>query len=139
MALLKDNAAVTEAAVDALIARFDEPAWLAEERRAALRTYAATPHPTPRDEVWRYTQLERFAIDGLELVDGPRDASVVDRVSMRIVDSDAEASLVIKNGEVVQRAGGVGERGSCSPTCGPPCASTRPWCASTCTPSSTPP
>ncbi|MFU8888559.1 MAG: Fe-S cluster assembly protein SufD [Trueperaceae bacterium] len=111
MALLKDNAAVTEAAVDALIARFGEPDWLAEERRAALRTYAATPHPSSRDEVWRYTQLERFAIDGLELVDGPRDTSVVDRVSMRILDSDAEAALVIKNGEVVQRAGHVGESG----------------------------
>ena len=111
MALLKDNAAVTEAAVDALIARFGEPEWLAEERRAALRTYAATPHPTSRDEVWRYTQLERFAIDGLELVDGPRDPSVVDRVSMRIVDSDAEATMVIKNGEVVHRAGHVGESG----------------------------
>lgn len=111
MALLKDNAAVTEAAVDALVARFAEPAWLAEERRAALRTYAATPHPTSRDEVWRYTQLERFAIDGLELVDGPRDASVVDRVSMRILDSDAEAAMVIKNGEVVHRAGRVGESG----------------------------
>jgi len=111
VALLKDNAAVTEAAVDALIARFGEPEWLAEERRAALRTYAATPHPTSRDEVWRYTQLERFAIDGLELVDGPRDPSVVDRVSMRIVDSDAEATMVIKNGEVVHRAGHVGESG----------------------------
>ena len=111
MALLKDNAAVTEAAVEALVARFDEPAWLAEERRAALRTYAATPHPTSRDEVWRYTELERFAIDGLELVDGPRDDSVVDRVSMRIVDSDAEAALVVKNGEVVHRAGRVGESG----------------------------
>jgi Fe-S cluster assembly protein SufD len=111
VALLKDNAAVTGAAVDALIARFGEPEWLAEERRAALRTYAATPHPTSRDEVWRYTQLERFAIDGLELVDGPLDASVVDRVSMRIGDSDAEAAMVIKNGEVVQRAGRVGEPG----------------------------
>jgi len=111
VALLKDNAAVTEAAVEALVARFAEPAWLAEERRAALRTYAATPHPTSRDEVWRYTELERFAIDGLELVDGPRDDSVVDRVSMRIVDSDAEAALVVKNGEVVHRAGRVGESG----------------------------
>jgi Fe-S cluster assembly protein SufD len=75
VAALKDNAAVSAAAVEALIARFDEPRWLAEERRAALRTYAATPFPTNRDEVWRYTQLERFAIDGLDLVDGPRDDS----------------------------------------------------------------
>lgn len=111
MALLQESAAIDATAVEGLIARYDEPAWLAEERRAALRTYLATPFPTNRDEVWRYTQLDRFAIDGLALVDGPRDASVVERVSMRIVDSDAEAAMVIKNGEVVHRAGRVGERG----------------------------
>jgi len=109
VALLKDNAAITEAAVEALVARFDEPSWLAEERRAALRSYQATPFPTNRDEVWRYTQLERFAIDGLELVDGPRDPSVADRIGMRIEDSDAEAAMVIKNGAVVYRVGEASE------------------------------
>ncbi len=111
MATLKDNAAVTEAAVEAIVARYGEPAWLAEERRAALRTYAATPHPTNRDEVWRYTQLRRFAIDGLELIDGPRTPDVEDRITMRIGDSDAEAAIVLKNGEVVHRAGQVAEAG----------------------------
>jgi Fe-S cluster assembly protein SufD len=111
VAALKDNAAVSAAAVEALIARFDEPQWLADERRAALRTYAATPFPTNRDEVWRYTQLDRFAIDGLDLVEGPRDGTVVDRVAMRITDSDAEAAMVIKGGEVVRRAGHVGQSG----------------------------
>ena len=111
MAALKENAAVSAAAVEALVDRFGEPQWLADERRAALRTYAATPFPTNRDEVWRYTQLERFAIDGLDLVEGPRDDAVVDRVAMRIADSDAEAALVIKNGEVVRRAGHVGQGG----------------------------
>lgn len=111
MAVLLDNLAVNTEAVEAIVARYGEPAWLAEERRAALRTYLATPHPTPKDEVWRYTQLERFAIDGLALIDGPRDTLVADRIAMRIGDSDAEASLVIKNGEVVERAGAVHERG----------------------------
>jgi Fe-S cluster assembly protein SufD len=111
VAALKDNVAVNAAAVEALVERFGEPAWLAEERRAAMRTYAATPFPTNRDEVWRYTQLDRFAIDGLDLVEGPRDEAVVDRVSMRITDSDAEAALVIKNGEVVRRAGHAGQSG----------------------------
>jgi len=111
VAALKENAAVSAAAVEALVDRFGEPQWLADERRAALRTYAATPFPTNRDEVWRYTQLERFAIDGLDLVEGPRDDAVVDRVAMRIADSDAEAALVIKNGEVVRRAGHVGQGG----------------------------
>ena len=111
MAALRENAAVSAAAVEALVDRFGEPQWLADERRAALRTYAATPFPTNRDEVWRYTQLDRFAIDGLDLVEGPRDDAVVDRVAMRITDSDAEAALVIKNGEVVRRAGHVGQGG----------------------------
>jgi Fe-S cluster assembly protein SufD len=111
VAALKDNVAVGEAAVEAIVARYGEPDWLAEERRAAVRTYAATPHPTNRDEVWRYTQLARFAIDGLELVDGPRTLDVDDRIAMRIGDSDAEAAIVLKNGEVVHRAGGVTESG----------------------------
>ncbi len=108
---LQDNPAISEEAVEAMVTRHGEPAWLAEERRAALRTYAATPHPTSRDEVWRYTQLRRFDVGGLDLVDGPRAPEVSERILMRIGDSDAEASLVIKNGEVVHRAGGVGESG----------------------------
>ncbi|MFN2321356.1 MAG: Fe-S cluster assembly protein SufD [Trueperaceae bacterium] len=111
MALSTDNPAVSLGAVEAIVARYGEPEWLAEERRAALRTFLATPNPTSRDELWRYTQIERFATDGLALIEGPRDDSVVERVAMRLGDSDAEASLVLKNGEVVERAGGVGETG----------------------------
>ena len=111
MALLIDNPAVNSEAVEGIIARHGEPTWLADERRAALRTYLATPHPTNKDEVWRYTQLQRFAIDGLQLVEGPRDTRVADRIAMRLGDSDAEAALVIKNGEVVQSAGTVTEAG----------------------------
>jgi len=37
------------------VPRHREPAWLAEERRAALRSYLAQPFPTERDERWRYT------------------------------------------------------------------------------------
>ncbi len=101
MASLTDTAALSQAALEALIERYREPAWLADERRAAWRTYQATPFPTNRDERWRYTHLERFAIDGLELVDAPRDRSVSDRIRMRITDSDAEGTLVLKGGEVV--------------------------------------
>jgi Fe-S cluster assembly protein SufD len=111
VALLIDNPAVNSEAVEGIIARHGEPTWLADERRAALRTYLATPHPTNKDEVWRYTQLQRFAIDGLQLVEGPRDTRVADRIAMRLGDSDAEAALVIKNGEVVQSAGTVTEAG----------------------------
>ena len=103
--------AIHAGAVDALSTRFGEPAWLAAERHAALRTHALTPDPTNRDEVWRYTQLARFSIAGLDLIDGPRNDAVPARIDMRIGDSDAEASLVIKNGAVVRRTGGVTEAG----------------------------
>jgi Fe-S cluster assembly protein SufD len=101
VATLIDNEGLTESALEALAARFDEPEWLAEERRAALRTYAATPFPTGRDEQWRYSELSRFALDGLELVTGPRDQTVSDRIRMRMTDSDAEGVLVLKGGQPV--------------------------------------
>jgi Fe-S cluster assembly protein SufD len=100
VATLTDNAALS-GALDALLARHDEPAWLVEERRAAYRTYLATPFPTNRDEHWRYTQLARFAVDGLEPVPGPADGAVPPRIQMRITDSDAEGVMVLKGGEVV--------------------------------------
>ncbi len=101
MASLTDTAALTSEALEALIERYQEPTWLADERRAAWRTYQATPFPTNRDERWRYSELERFAIDGLALVEGPRDRSVSERIGMRITDSDAEGTLVLKGGVVV--------------------------------------
>ena len=36
--------------VEDLVSRHGEPEWLAGERRAALRTFEATPTPTRRDE-----------------------------------------------------------------------------------------
>ena len=103
MATLLDNPPLSEAAVEALIERHDEPVWLAEERRAALRSYADTPAPTNRDEAWRYSDLKRFALDGLEPVSAPTDDSVAERIGMRITDSDAEGVLVHKGGKVVHR------------------------------------
>jgi Fe-S cluster assembly protein SufD len=100
VATLTDNASLG-AALEALLARHGEPDWLAEERRAAYRTYLATPFPTNRDERWRYTQLGRFAVDGLESVTGPADHEVAPRIQMRITDSDAEGVMVLKGGEVV--------------------------------------
>jgi len=90
-------------ALEGLIQKHGEPDWLAEERRAALRSFEAQPFPTNRDENWRYTQLGRFSLDGLELVGAPKDASVSERIEMRITDSDAEGVLVYKGSEVVHR------------------------------------
>ena len=111
MATLTDNPAFGSDALEALITRHGEPDWLAEERRAALRTYEATPWPTSRDENWRYTDLPRFSIDGLGPVEGPAEETVSERIRMRMTDSDAEGILVHKNGALVERIGDLREQG----------------------------
>ena len=111
MADLVTNPTLSTDTVEALIQKYDEPDWLAQERRAALRTYEATPFPTRRDEVWRYTQLERFSLEGLEPVGAPKDRSVSERIRMRITDSDAEGVLVHKGNEIVHRDSKIGEPG----------------------------
>ncbi len=97
--------------VEGIIEQYSEPSWLAGERRAALRSFEAQPFPTRRDENWRYTDLKRFALDGLELVSAPTDKSVSKRIETRITDSDAEGVLVYKGGEVVYRDSRISEAG----------------------------
>ena len=111
MAALTDNPVLNEASLEALIERLGEPDWLAEERRAALRTFDKTAWPTERDEAWRYTQLKRFSLAGLEPTDGPNDDGVSERVRMRMTDSDAEGILVHKNGKTVERVVDLHEKG----------------------------
>lgn len=111
MATLVDNPALSPDAVESLIEKHNEPDWLAEERRAALRSFDQLPFPTNRDEVWRYTQLKRFGIDELALVTEPRSRDVSERISMRMNDSDAEGVLVHKGNEVVHRDSKITEEG----------------------------
>ncbi len=97
--------------VEAIIQQNNEPEWLAEERRAAWRSYEAFPFPTNRDEAWRYSQLKRFSLEGLEPVQGPAGREVSERIKMRINDSDAEGVLVYKGGEVVSREAEISKPG----------------------------
>jgi Fe-S cluster assembly protein SufD len=101
---------ISPATVEGIAQRYREPAWLADERRAALRSFEATPFPSNRDEAWRYTELGRFALDGLGLAEA-KDKSVSERITMRITDSDAEGVLVYKGGEVVHRDSRISEPG----------------------------
>lgn len=102
---------ISPATVEGIIEQHQEPAWLAEERRAALRSFDAQPFPSTRDEAWRYSQMERFTLDGLGLVNAPQDRAVSERIRMRITDSDAEGVLVYKGGEVVLRDSRISEPG----------------------------
>ncbi len=111
MAELTANNTLSADVVEALIKHHNEPDWLAEERRAALRTFGNTPFPTSRDETWRYTQLKRFEMEGLEPVSAPKDTSVSERIQMRITDSDAEGVLVHKGNQVVYRDSKITESG----------------------------
>ncbi|HET9027316.1 MAG TPA: Fe-S cluster assembly protein SufD [Trueperaceae bacterium] len=111
MATLVDNPVISAAAVEHIIDAYAEPAWLAEERRAALRSYDAQPFPTERTEEYRYTQLARFAYAGLELAKAPRDSTVSERISMRIADSDAEGVMVHKGNQVVLHEASISESG----------------------------
>ena len=101
MATLTDNLTVSLDSVDDIISKHAEPDWLAEERRAALRSFESRPWPTMRDEQWRYTDLKRFDLSGLALVDGPKNGDVSNRIQMRITDSDAEGVIVHKGNRVV--------------------------------------
>jgi Fe-S cluster assembly protein SufD len=111
MSVLTDNSNITAARVEALIERYGEPDWLAEERRAALRTFDSTPFPTNRDEQWRYTQLDRFDLSGFELAGKPASDEVPERIRMRVADSDAEGVLVHKGTDVVFRDSRLKEKG----------------------------
>lgn len=97
--------------LEGITERYGEPTWLADERRAALRSFEAQPFPTNRDENWRYTDMKRFSLDGLQLAAAPTDRSVSKRIETRITDSDAEGVLVFKGGEVVFRDSRIGEAG----------------------------
>ena len=101
MATLADNPVLSTENVNALAERYGEPDWLIEERRAALRSFESQPWPDMRAEQWRYTELKRFDLDGLELVPGPKSDEVSERIQMRITDSDAEGVIVHKGNRVV--------------------------------------
>lgn len=111
MATLTDNPVISAETVAALVQKHREPAWLADERRAALRSFAAAPWPTHRDEAWRHSDLRRFDVGGLGLVVGPKDEAVSERIRMRVTDSDAEGVIVHKGNRVIHRQAQIKEPG----------------------------
>jgi len=86
---------VTEADVDALIARSDAPQWLAERRLTAWRTYVAMDLPDPGDEEWRRTDVRAMRFDGARLAmaaspsagdSAARDGSLAGQIVQRDAD-----------------------------------------------------
>ena len=97
--------------VGAIGKKHDEPDWLVAERRAALRSFESLPWPDMRAEQWRYTDLARFKLDGLDLVTGPKSEEISERIRTRITDSDAEGVIVHKGNRVVYRDSHIHEPG----------------------------
>src|SRR3712207_9447079 len=54
---------ITAEAIRALSALKEEPAWLADKRLSAWRTFEKTPMPSLRDEAWRYTDISEVRIE----------------------------------------------------------------------------
>ncbi|MEZ4631410.1 MAG: Fe-S cluster assembly protein SufD [Deinococcales bacterium] len=111
MAALVDNPVVSASTVRALSERYAEPEWLLKEREAALRSFEARAWPTHKTEEWRYTDLKRFSIANLNLVSGPKNREVSERINMRITDSDAEGVMVIKGNERILHEANIREVG----------------------------
>ena len=111
MTTLIDNQHISGDAVEKIVSKHTEADWLAEERRAALRSFETQPWPTMRDEQWRYSDLERFDLSGLELVASPKDEQVSERIKMRITDSDAEGVIVHKGNKVVHYDAQIKQQG----------------------------
>ena len=62
-------------ALDALIARRDEPEWMRQRRRDAWAIFQAMPMPTRQDEEWRRTDLRRLKLDDYEPAASPIPAT----------------------------------------------------------------
>ena len=46
------------------------PAWLGDRRAAAAETFLSRPVPTEKDEIWRYSRIDRFDLDRYRPVPG---------------------------------------------------------------------
>ena len=90
--------AVSQADVDALIERGSDPAWLADRRRSAWRTYEAMDLPDSGDEEWRRTDVRAMRFDGLRPAPpatAGAGASVTDgSLAAQIVQRDADVVSV---------------------------------------------
>jgi len=69
---------LTRADVEALSARYSEPAWLREARLAAWDIYEALPMPTTNDEAWRRTDYRHINWDSAGVLRAPNGGCVED-------------------------------------------------------------
>lgn len=88
---------LTEADVDAVIARHDEPQWLVDRRRSAWRTYEAMDLPDPGDEEWRRTDVRAMRFDGIRVAPGAAEAGA----DVALGDGSLAGLIVQRDADVV--------------------------------------
>ncbi len=90
--------------VERLSQTLGEPEWLLKARLKALEAFARLPHPSPKDEAWRYTDLSEAPL-GLpgEAPKGRRldRESLPEEVRARLKRTDAAAILVFVGPDLV--------------------------------------
>ena len=85
------------AAARTLGERNGDPDWLIERRLQALERFGALPWPDPKDEAWRYTELDGFDLSSFDPVPEPHAAApTLDEVPDAVLEA---------LGEVGDRAG----------------------------------
>jgi Fe-S cluster assembly protein SufD len=87
--------------VEALSNLKNEPAWLAEKRLEAWRTFENTPMPTLRDEAWRYTDISDVSIeDFLPYAPSPdvtSEGDLPEAVQTLIREGEENSALIVQH------------------------------------------
>lgn len=94
----------TQADVEALSERNNEPQWLREARLSAWELYEDLPMPTLKDEAWRRTDYSRIAWDAASPIATPNGVTVDDvpRETMQPIGDRQGGSLVFVDGKLVE-------------------------------------
>jgi Fe-S cluster assembly protein SufD len=92
---------VSAEVVEALSRFKNEPAWLAEKRLHAWRTFENTPMPTLRDEAWRYTDISDVSIEDFALYapspDVTSEGDLPEAVQTLIREGEENSALIVQH------------------------------------------
>jgi Fe-S cluster assembly protein SufD len=98
------------------------PPWLAERRAAAAETFLSRPAPTEKDEVWRYSRIDRLDLDRYRPVAAPegRPVGTVPAGLRELADAlgPRSALVVTVDGSLVAVEDAVGHAAAVGPLAG---------------------
>jgi Fe-S cluster assembly protein SufD len=89
-------------ALERLLRRRDEPAWMRERRMEAWRIFESLPMPTQQDEEWRRTSLRALKLDKVALDNAPTHPNG-SLLPMTEQGEDFAGFLAVHDGQPVER------------------------------------